>query len=370
MHLNSMKRVAVAAMAAAGICAGGPALAAEQGHWTVPQCRSVSGAPNVTMTKNEGAKLAKTSGQMAQYSYAFGLVPLEKANTMLAAVGSKILRSGDAGCHWQPLADLTGDTGNALLLLEPAGGDRAYGWAVNGNALATIDGDTATSTWVPGSGMTGFSVSPGHRRQLRFGDSSGTIWASRDGGKSWASSGGIAGQFVYRTAFDPKDPDHILVGTMSNGAFTSFDGGLTWQAATGFALKGISVNIFNMVVSPANPEIVWAQGINLAEADANVPSQGRHVYRSGDGGRSFSPVVDQDSRVTLTNGPLMVPHPTDASVLYFVFGMSFMNYGTDVYRYDQDTRQVTLTHNGYSEISAIAFHPRYPELMYIGLAND
>jgi photosystem II stability/assembly factor-like uncharacterized protein len=218
--------------------------------------------------------------------------------------------------------------------------------------------------------MTGLSVSPGHPRQLRFGDSSGTIWASSDGGKTWAITGGLAGYFVYRTAFDPKDPNHILVGTMSNGAFTSFDGGLTWQPASGFALKGIPVNIFNIVVSPVNPDVVWAQGINLAESDAHVPSQGRHVYRSGDGGRTFAPVVDQDSRVTLTNGPLMVPHPTNEQVLYFVFGMSFMNYGTDLYRYDQDTRQVTLTHNGYSEISAIAFHPRHPELMYLGLAND
>jgi hypothetical protein len=32
-------------------------------------------------------------------------------------------------------------------------------------------------------------------------------------------------------------------------------------------------------------------------------------------------VVDQDERVTLTNGPLMVPHPDNPAVLYFVFGI-------------------------------------------------
>jgi hypothetical protein len=124
------------------------------------------------------------------------------------------------------------------------------------------------------------------------------------------------------------------------------------------------------VVSPANPNVVWAMGINLAEADAGAPSQGRHIYRSGDGGLTFEPVVDQDHRVTLTNGPLMVPHPTDETVLYFVFGMSFMNYGTDLYRYDHGTREVTLTHNAYSEIGAIAFHPHNPRLMYLGIVND
>ena len=47
-----------------------------------------------------------------------------------------------------------------------------------------------------------------------------------------------------------------------------------------------------------------------------------------------------------------------------------MGYGTDLYRYDQGTREVTLTHNSYSEIGAIAFHPGHPELMYLGLANE
>jgi hypothetical protein len=47
-----------------------------------------------------------------------------------------------------------------------------------------------------------------------------------------------------------------------------------------------------------------------------------------------------------------------------------MNYGTDLYRYDHDTRQVTLTHNAYAEIGAIAFHPRHAKRMWLGLVND
>jgi len=180
MHLFSLKKATAVAVAAAGLCAAGHAAAAGK-DWTFPECRSISGAPNVSMTRNEGAKLAKTAGQMAPYSYIFGLVPLERPNTLLAAVGSQILRSTDAGCKWRPLADLTGQTGNALLILEPAGHDRAYGWAVNGTALATIDGDAASASSVPGPGMTGLSVSRDHSRKLRFGDTEGTLRASTDG---------------------------------------------------------------------------------------------------------------------------------------------------------------------------------------------
>jgi len=369
MHTTIMKKATVTAVAAAALWATGAAAAGQEG-WSLPDCHKVSGAPNVTMTRNEGKTLAKTAGQMAPYSYTFGLVPLEQPDTLLLAVGSKISRSTDVGCTWQPLADLTAQTGNALLLLERAAKDRVYGWAVNGNALATINGDKATATTVPGSGMIGLGVSRAQAKQLRFGDTEGTLWASDDGGKSWIRSGGIAGHWLYRMAFDPADADHIVIGTMSDGVFTSVDGGKSWQPATGIAPPETSVNIFNVVVSPANPDVVWAQGINLAEADAHAPSEGRHVYRSGDGGRTFEVVVDQDHRVTLTNGPLMVPHPTDDSVLYFIFGTSFGGYGTDLYRYDHGTREVTLTHNSYSEIGAIAFHPSAPKLMYLGLVND
>src|SRR4029078_12137646 len=85
--------------------------------------------------------------------------------------------------------------------------------------------------WVAGSGMTGLGVSRDDPRHLRFGDTEGTLRESLDGGKTWTSRGGIAGHFVYRTAFDPANLDHVVVGTMSDGAFTSVDGALTVQAA-------------------------------------------------------------------------------------------------------------------------------------------
>ncbi len=369
MHLHCLKKVTFAVMATTALCAAGAAHAGKNA-WAAPDCRSIAGAPYITATVNEGARLAKTHGHMAPFTYTRGLVTLEQPNTLLAAVGSHILRSTDVGCTWQPLADLSSATGGALLVLEPAAGSRAYGWAVNSSALATIDGDQASSTWVPGAGLTGLGLSRVDPKQLRYGDAAGTIWTSLDGGQSWAVTGGLAGHLVYRMAFDPANPDHILMGTMVDGALTSFDGGRSWQPATGFAPGNGQVNVFNLVVSPVDPKVVWAMAIDLAEAADGAPSGGRHLYRSTDGGLHFERVVDQDRRVTLTNGPLMVPHPVDPAVLYFVFGMSYANYGTDLYRYDHNRREVTLTHNRYPEIGSIAFHPRNPKLMFLGLVND
>jgi hypothetical protein len=204
MHSLPLKKATFAALAATALCCAGQAVAAGKG-WTAPDCRKITGAPNITTTVDEGARLARTRGEMAPYSYTFGLVPLEQPNTLLAAVGSQILRSTDVGCTWQPLADLTGQTGAALLLLESAGGSRAYGWAVNSNALATIDGDNASSAWVPGSGVTGFSVSrkdrSGCASAMSPAPSGRAPMAERPGRRSRA-----AGNFVYRTAFASRTP--------------------------------------------------------------------------------------------------------------------------------------------------------------------
>jgi len=66
----------------------------------------------------------------------------------------------------------------------------------------------------------------------------------------------------------------------------------------------------------------------------------------------------------------MAAHPTDANVLYFSFGASFGGYGTDLYRFDAATNQVTKTHNAYHGIHAFAFNPAAPSVMYLGLVHE
>jgi hypothetical protein len=96
---------------------------------------------------------------------------------------------------------------------------------------------------------------------------------------------------------------------------------------------------------------------------------GRYIARSTDGGRNFSVVLRQNRTITLRNGPVMAAHPTDANVLYFVFGTYFNNYGTDIYKFDARTARTTLTHNSYPDVNAIAFSKPDPSVMYFGLES-
>ncbi|WP_431894766.1 hypothetical protein [Nonomuraea sp. bgisy101] len=80
--------------------------------------------------------------------------------------------------------------------------------------------------------------------------------------------------------------------------------------------------------------------------------------------------MDQDGGITLTNGPPPTVHPTDPGVLHFEFGTGWSGIGTDIYRHDSRRDLVTKTHNSYDRVTAFAFNPAEPGVMYLGTAEE
>jgi photosystem II stability/assembly factor-like uncharacterized protein len=336
--------------------------------WQLPSCPRIIGSSALTFTSDDGATLTPANRPLQGTTYAKGLVALDTPNVLLGAVQSVLYRSTDAGCSWRRLADLSDAAGGELLTLTKAGGERAYTWSDNRGILFRVDGRTVTALKSPVTSIVGFGADPKNRDHARLGDGTGQLWETLDAGVTWNPLGAPAqgGVFAYRVAFDPASPDHAVAGTVVNGAFVTTDAGRTWSKATGLS-KG-DANIFNLVVSPADPQVVWAMGIDLDLVDTD-PGQGRFIYRSTDGGLTYGPVVHQDpaAGINMQNGPTMAAHPTDPNLFYWAFGISFANYGTDFYKVDAATGQVTWTHNPYHGIGAIEFSPASPSLLYLGL---
>jgi len=319
----------------------------------------------VTFTKDRGATLTPTEQTLTPVGYTKGLIALDTPNTLLAEHKGAILRSEDAGCTWSPV----GQVGSSPLVLVAAPGGRAYGYVDNNEYLYRIDGDTITKLTSPAHYVLGLGVDPKDENHLRIGDDKGQVWDSKDGGASFSPIGMKIPDAlsIYRYGFDPNDLDHILVGQLVKGASVSHDGGATWKSAQ---IKGVQdANVFSIAISPADANVAWVQGIDLAHANDAV-YEGRTIWRSLDGGASFEPMVEQTAEITIRNQELLAPHPTDPTILYFVFGTYYNNYGTDIYRYDATQANVTKTHNDHDDISSIAFHPGNPEVMYLGLTAD
>lgn len=319
-----------------------------------PQCGAVTGTPSVAFTHDEGRFITRPAEPLTGIGYTYGLAPLDTEHTLLSWFRNVISISTDDGCSWRAFAPLEADF---PPYITAARGGRAYIWSDSRAFLWRYDGNAIVHLREPGV-ITGLAVDPNDGTHVRAG-ADNAIWESRDSGETWSRIGtlDVAAPIVYRTAFDPSNLDHIIVGTAVNGARVSFDGGRTWSGSKE------QRNVFNIVVAPSKGSIVYAMGIDLTDTS-------KHIYRSTDGGVTFNAVVDEKPGVTLINGPVMAVHPRDANILYFVFGTNFQNYGTDLFRFDASTSTITVAHNDFDDIDVIAFSRTDPGLMYLGLETQ
>jgi hypothetical protein len=327
-----------------------------------PPCTMITGTGAVTFTLNDGRTLAQSAVALTPVSYTYGLATLDQPDTLVAWHRDDLLISNDAGCSWRVAATIPGS--DFPPTITPAPGGRAYAWSENRTFLVRYDFRGAVTLKQP-VGFMGLGVDPRNGEKLRAGGVDGTIWESLDGGDSWTYFGALQGApMVYRFVFDPVNLDHVVAGTVTNGAYVSQDGGRTWARSTGIALR--IANVFTFAISPVDGNRVWAMGIDM-DYTSDDPAHGRHIFLSDDGGASYRAVVDEAPGVKLINGPTMAPHPVNRDVLYFVFGTHFYQYGTDVFRYDAATDALTMEHNDRNDVNAIAFSRRDPSVMYFGL---
>ena len=316
-----------------------------------PACSTVSGTAAVVFSRDGGQTLVPAAQKLSGIGYTYGLAALDPS-TLIAVHNTTVIVSSDAGCNWHTAGEVVFDDPYPPNVV-PAGAARAYLWSDARRNLA-VYANGAITTLKPPVEIAGLGAA-GDR--VRIGGSDGTLWESVDAGQSWSRIGSSTGGNAYRAAFDPSNLDHVVVGFMSAGASVTFDGGRTWTRANGFASPA---NVFSIVISPADPDVVWAMGLS-------IDGEKRHIDLSRDGGLSFTPVVEAGNGVTLVNGTLLAAHPANRDLLYFVFGTYFDGYGTDLFRFDAATHTLTKTHFSHDDFDAIAFSPADPNVMYFGL---
>ncbi len=158
---------------------------------------------------------------------------------------------------------------------------------------------------------------------------------------------------------DPKDANHIYLGSRSGGFWRTSNGGSTWENTTDF-LPASGVNTIS--VSPTNSDSIF---INVQNA-LNNASHG--IYLSINGGATwelsnFNP--DQLAWGGLgTNDKVLkiVHHPSIANLI-------FVGTSKGLYRSDDNLQTWSRLFNNNS-ISDIEFHPTKPNLVYLFNNNE
>lgn len=324
--------------------------------WNRPHCGKVYGDGSVTFTETDGRVLADTTGKLLPVTYA-KVATLQEVNTLVSIGKQTIQRSSDAGCSWQLLDKVPDDL--STYDIQPGPGDSAYVYSVNDQPIHRVHGSQVTTVLGPvsGGGLAALEARPG---QLRAVAGDGQLYDSSDDGVTWQRVGvpAAANLFLYDAVVDPRDPDHVVIGVMSDGVYVTFDGGRTWTRSRPVE----RVNAFSLAMSPADPSKVWMEGYDRDRST-------RFIWESTDGGQKFREVLDQ-TRADLINGNRMWASPVDPDLLYFSYGTSFMNFGADLYRFTPSTGTLTKQHNNHDGIPSLAFNPTNPAILYLGLAEE
>ena len=190
-----------------------------------------------------------------------------------------------------------------------------------------------------------------------MGTTGGGIWKSNDYGLSWhnISDGTLPSMSpsVGAIAVAPSDPKVIYVGMgesdirndmiPGDGIFKSIDEGKTWHY---MGLRDAHT-VSNIVIDPNNPDVVYASSMG----HVFKPDPNRGVFKSTDGGRTWSRILFVDDQ---TGGINLVMSPNDPNVLYAAmwqairtpYSLSSGGPGSGLYKStDGGAHWTNLTHN-------------------------
>jgi photosystem II stability/assembly factor-like uncharacterized protein len=183
----------------------------------------------------------------------------------------------------------------------------------------------------------------------------GGLWKTTNNGTTWEVLFSDQPDVVSigDIAIGPSDANLVWVGTgennnrqsssWGNGVYKSTDGGRSW-AHTGLLETR---HIGRIVIDPANPDIVYVAATGAMWG----PSKERGVYKTADGGRTWSLVLFVDEDTGATD---LVMDPTNSHVLYAAtyqrrraaWGFSGDGPGSAVYKSTDAGRTWTKLTNG------------------------
>jgi hypothetical protein len=305
----------------------------------VPACTEIRGLANLYFSLDGGQSFSGNAETPTRVStWQVGILE-DTPNVMVAAVGSSIYDSVDAGCNWV-LRHTFSDQIKHTIHATPATRGRAYVWSEE--FAYRYDNGTVTNMPVPGL-IGGLGVDPSNREHLRLiGASAGVVWESFDGGDTWTEIGTRIGGFVTAVAFDPTNFNRIIASS-NIGLVVSTNGAKNWTATPGMSGAACDVSI-----TRGSPNVVWVLMAVRAGRD--------FVFRSSNFGGTFQSlpaVIEVENNVCLS----LTTHPTDANLATIPFGfMHVVNAATR-------TMSKTTCCSGW--ISRVAYSPVDPDILYV-----
>ncbi len=230
------------------------------------------------------------------------------AHRDLTSISAQQLANLTSGLRWRMLGPFRGGRVDAVSGV-PGRPNEFYMGAVNGGVWKSIDAGRVWSPVFdsqPVASIGAIAVAPSAPDVVYVGTGESTlrdsmgygngVYKSTDAGKSWSHTGLDDTQHIGRIAVDPKNPNivfvaaigHLYAPSAERGVFKSVDGGKSW---TKVLFKDENVGAVEVVIDPTNSNVVYAGLWNTRRPPwytyrpSNGPGGG--IFKSTDGGNTW-----------------------------------------------------------------------------------
>lgn len=317
------------------------------------------------------------------------------------AVHSDVPPKGGSGTPYSSEWRITGPSGGDVrsLVVDPNDPDRFYFGTLDGQLYMSTD---AARNWRllmnfnrPHLFVDHIIVDPRNSKVLyvathRHKDPGG-FFKSTDGGLTWRESAELRNEALHSMAQSSRDPNILLVGTIS-GIFRSADSGETWTRLPTSRTPDL-IDVESLAIDPRFTNVVYAGtwhlpykstdsgqtwkvinagiiddsdifAIDIDPVNANhiIASACSGIYETRDAGDSWHKVQGIPSQSRRTRA--IMQHPTIPGL---VFAGTTEGFWRSAKGGDNNSWMVTTSRQ--LEINSIAVHPRNPNTVYIGTNN-
>jgi photosystem II stability/assembly factor-like uncharacterized protein len=171
-------------------------------------------------------------------------------------------------------------------------------------------------------------------------------------GQQWQPVGPEGGS-VRSLAFDPKDPEKMLLGTSAGRLYQSSDGGSSWSR---FARLGNSAEMVldHILIDPLNPRRIY-----VAAWNAQAPNSDGDIYYTRDGGKTWDLFAEMHGKSV--RALAMAPGDPNTLVAGALDGIFRTRNGGESWE-----RISPEHHAEIKNVESIAVDPVDPDVIYAG----
>ena len=207
-------------------------------------------------------------------------------------------------------------------------------------------------------------------------------------GGSWLFSASDAAHYPMVFAYSHSFPSIQYLTSLypSSEFIRSDDGGETWQKLGERLRDGVSqqtrdsglynpykawrVHSHGLAVAPSDSNIVYVGTISDSAGREDYSLSGAHIFRSKNGGQTFTEVSNGFPTETATSINSIVIHPTNPDIVYLMTSSFESEKGIGIYKTVTGGNEWFSVNNGLDrETNDLQIDPINPEILYAATAN-